>query len=568
MTIGLVAALAAAVFVPVACGAAEVASVRVVALSGDSPAGLSTAGGFTQFGDAPVIDANGQVAFLAAAGAEFEPSSVWTETACGLRRVAGAGEPAPGISAAFRHFADLAVGADGLIGFKATLARTTSGADESESIWIERDGVLRLIARGGAEAPDPTKDRRFLRFESPVAVNGDGHVAFFARTRDKELETVQDSGFYSFSGGALVSIATAAGPAVSTEPDVIFHAQSFEAPFADDPVINATGTTVFRGFIDGPGVDQSNRHGLWQFDRPRGLQLLHRGGDAAPGLADARFVSFPAIPTINNAGDTVFLAFYQLDADLIHQHDAPDPAEHPHEAAIRIGVWRRRSSGEVGLVLKLGDQAPGVPGDARFVDVFDPVMNGAGHVALLAAIAGDGVTPTNEVGLWSSGMSSDGSLNLVARQGDVAPGGNGTIFGAFLEPTMNSVGQTAFVATGYAAGERELTPKVGIWGEDRRGFLRLVVEAGQFIEVADGDWRQVAGLAFAAETGGEDGKPRGFNDSGQLAFHATFNDGTSGVFVSNALAVPEPRLFVLLLGAAFVRWRRPAGTRATRRSLI
>jgi hypothetical protein len=34
---------------------------------------------------------------------------------------------------------------------------------------------------------------------------------------------------------------------------------------------------------------------------------------------------------------------------------------------------------------------------------------------------------------------------------------------------------------------------------------------------------------------------------GQLAFSATFTDGTSGIFVSNRVAIPEPATFALTL---------------------
>lgn len=132
---------------------------------------------------------------------------------------------------------------------------------------------------------------------------------------------------------------------------------------------------------------------------------------------------------------------------------------------------------------------------------------------------------------------------------------------------MNAAGQTAFMATGYdptiAPG---LSQSIGIWGEDRGGVLRLVVESGQWLEVASGDLRQVASVSFTSETGGQDGKPRGFNDAGQLAFHATFVDGSSGVFVSNLLAVPEPRTWSLLLGAAAMLWRRSVGVIGNARS--
>jgi hypothetical protein len=293
--------------------------------------------------------------------------------------------------------------------------------------------------------------------------------------------------------------------------------------------------------------------------------LLLRGGDAAVGIPGATFVSFPAVPTINNAGDTAFLAFYHLASDA-----APSTLSSPTAASnqsIHLGMWLRRSSGELQSLFKLGDAAPGIAGDAQFIDVFDPVMNGSGRIAIVAAVAGTSVLPTNEVGLWSSGLSADGNLELVARQGDLAPGETGTIFGVFLEPSINARGQTAFMATGYdPAIAPGLSQTVGIWGEDRGGVLRLVIESGQWLEVAPADLRQVASVSFTSETGGQDGKPRGFNDAGLLAFHATFVDGSSGIFVSNVLAVPEPHACSLLLTAAGMLWRRSASVAENARS--
>lgn len=554
--------------------AASPAAVRTVALSGQTPPGLAQPGGFTRFDARPVIDAQGRVAFLASAGPLFELTSVWAEAETDLRLVAQASAQAPGLAAAFQQFEDLTLTAEGLVGFKALLTGPTITVENRESIWLDRQGAPSLVARASSEAPDPTKARRFLRFESPPAVNGDGRIAFFARTRDKELEVVQDSGFYAFGTNELASIAAAAGPAISSEPGVVFHAQSFEAPFADDPVVNAAGVTVFRGFIDGPGVNETNLNGLWKYDPDSGLSLLLRGGDAAAGIPGATFISFPAIPTINNAGDTAFLAFYHPANDAVAV-DSAVALESPEallsssttDQAIHMGMWLRTSSGELQSLFKLGDPAPGIAGEARFVDVFDPVMNGAGRIAIVAAVDGATVTPTSEVGLWSSGLSADGSLELVARQGDAAPGGTGTIFGVFLEPSMNSAGQTAFMATGYdLAVPPGMSQSVGIWGEDRSGALRLVVESGQWLEVAPGDLRQLASVSFTSETGGEDGKPRGFNDDGLVTFHATFVDGSSGIFVSSALAVPEPGPWSLLTAIAMIIWRRPHGVAAHERS--
>ena len=568
LAIRFVIALAFAGAVTSPALAAPPVVLRTVALSGQTPTGLAGPGGFTRFDARPVIDAQGRVAFLAAAGPAFELTSVWAEAETDLRLVAQASAAAPGLAVAFQQFEDLTLTAEGIIGFKALLTGPTINVENRESIWLDRLGELSLVARASGEAPDPTKARRFLRFESPPAVNGDGRIAFFARTRDKELEIVQDSGFYAFGANGLASIAAAAGPAIPSDPGVVFHAQSFEAPFADDPVVNAAGVTVFRGFVEGTGVNETNLNGLWKYDPDSGLSMLLRGGDPAAGISGATFISFPAIPTINNAGDTAFLAFYHpANGAVAITSPVASPSSSTSKQALYMGMWLLKSSGELQSLFKLGDAAPGIASEARFVDVFDPVMNGAGRIAIVAAVDGAAVTPTSEVGLWSSGLSADGSLELVARQGDVAPGGTGTTFGVFLEPSMNSAGQTAFMATGYdPAVPPGMSQSVGIWGEDRSGALRLVVESGQWLEVAPGDARLVASVSFTSETGGEDGKPRGFNDAGLVTFHATFVDGSSGIFVSSALAVPEPRPWSLLTAIVMVIWRRPHGVAAHERS--
>jgi hypothetical protein len=58
----------------------------------------------------------------------------------------------------------------------------------------------------------------------------------------------------------------------------------------------------------------------------------------------------------------------------------------------------------------------------------------------------------------------------------------------------------------------------------------------------------ISRLSFSANSG--------FNDARQIAFQATFTDGSSGVFVS---VVPEPTagaaILALVAGAALRRWR-------------
>jgi hypothetical protein len=60
------------------------------------------------------------------------------------------------------------------------------------------------------------------------------------------------------------------------------------------------------------------------------------------------------------------------------------------------------------------------------------------------------------------------------------------------------------------------------------------------LEVAPSDFRTVSTVTLGslqqeAGSGNEDGRPSTFNDHGQVAFLASFTDGSSGVFVSDAM---------------------------------
>ena len=86
--------------------------------------------------------------------------------------------------------------------------------------------------------------------------------------------------------------------------------------------------------------------------------------------------------------------------------------------------------------------------------------------------------------------------------------------------------------------------------------MQLIARRGDLLEVAPGDFRTISGLnlvngfSLDSGTGNSDGRPSGFNNLGQLAFQASFTDGSSGIFVSNLVAVPEPDAAASMLGSS------------------
>ncbi|HEY3391443.1 MAG TPA: choice-of-anchor tandem repeat NxxGxxAF-containing protein, partial [Lacipirellulaceae bacterium] len=172
--------------------------------------------------------------------------------------------------------------------------------------------------------------------------------------------------------------------------------------------------------------------------------------------------------------------------------------------------------------------------------------------AFPAKLTGSGLDDTNNTGIWAE---SSGSLKLVARAGDRAPGTpDGVQFGrmtGITVPTLNAAGQVAFVGTLAGSGV-DTSNDLGIWATDVNGSLWLIAREGEQLEVAPSDFRTIRSVSFGRfEVGGtgsgnEDGRPSGFNDRGQLGFTATFTDGSSGVFVSNLVAIPEPATVILI----------------------
>ena len=105
----------------------------------------------------------------------------------------------------------------------------------------------------------------------------------------------------------------------------------------------------------------------------------------------------------------------------------------------------------------------------------------------------------------------------------------------------NDHGQTAFKTQLTGTGVRH-TNDTGIFAQDLGGNLHLVAREGDLLDISDDsvrhDFRRIKDLGFSEKSG--------FNNAGQLAFWAEFTEGTSGVFVSNLVVVPEPNSLALL----------------------
>jgi hypothetical protein len=232
---------------------------------------------------------------------------------------------------------------------------------------------------------------------------------------------------------------------------------------------------------------------------------------------------------INNSDEYAFTATLTISSSVNSLNDA--------------GIWAARHGNPQTLVHRESDHAPGTNAAVGFSAFSGLRMNSEGRVAFSANLSGisgageSGITTLNDTGIWSEGIS--GALQLVAREDDHAPGTEGdTLFSLFAEPALNAAGQTAFTAE--LRGPTITTANnLGLWAQDSSGELQLIVRRGDPLDVdpsPEVDERIVQNIAFWSDGGGEDGRRTGLNRHGQIAFAASFTDGSSGIFVSDMVA--------------------------------
>jgi len=153
-----------------------------------------------------------------------------------------------------------------------------------------------------------------------------------------------------------------------------------------------------------------------------------------------------------------------------------------------------------------GDPAPGTDPNVVYSGFSPPVLNGAGQTAFIGSLTGPGVDLTNDRGIWSEG---GGSLSLIAREGDSAPGTDpNVVYSGFSPPVLNGAGQTAFIGSLTGTGV-VFANETGIWSEGS-GSLSLIAR--------DGDAAPGAGPGVAFDGLGGNRGDLSFNEAGQTAF--------------------------------------------------
>jgi hypothetical protein len=511
--------------------------LRTVALSATQAPGVLASAHFSSFLP-PVLNNNGKVAFLASLSSGG--NGIWSEGLGSLELVAKQGDvaPSPQPGAAFSGmFLPPNLSDGGRTAFHATLNVPTMPATQ-DGIWIHGTDGLQLVAHSGIQAPGTSSTTLFGDFRSGSPLPGlsdNGYVAVLGNLIGADVNASNQHGLWTRGSGATTQAFRTGMQAPGLPAGVTINRVAGGLSAA--PTINDSGDFAFLATLAGPGVSAENEQSLWS-SRGGTLHLVARAGEPAPGFLDgSTFETFDRVNPIalNNKGEAVFRGVARSPSGMAG-----------------IGVWVDRD----GALHPVAYSGMRMPGDAEsFSAASRPIINGASRTAFFALTSSKG---QQEAGVWSEGL---GALQVVARIGDQAPGtAPGVVFQDIeMAVSLNERGQLVFQGS-LVGPDVTSDNKHGIWAQDIHGAVRLILRSGDALEVGPGDVRVVASATLLLNSGGEDGFASSFNDLGQVAFSAIFTDGSAGIFVSNLVAVPEPRVILLVttsaLAGAAARGRR------------
>jgi hypothetical protein len=511
-----------------------------VARTGQPAPGTAAGTTFDSITGTPVLDAQGRVAFyanLAGTGVSAtNDSGLWGGPAGGLALVAREGDPAPGTPAgvAFGNLFGDPVIRDGRVSFLVFNSLTGAGvsAANDSGVWSGAPGGVQLIVREGDPAAGAAAGATYGEVQSNL-IGGSNIGGASAR-----LGAAGGNGLWVGPPGAVQPIALPGGPAPGTPAGVTFLST------APQPLVlvNGPGRAVFSGTLAGSGVTTSNDSGIWA-GGAGAVQLVAREGSQAAALPAGVLYGLISQSGFNDAGQ-VSLSGSVTGSGVTSANDS--------------AIWTGQP-GALQLLARKGDPAPGGPAGSTLNLSFTAApLNRAGQAAFRAGLVGGGVTTANDTAIWTG---TPGSLQMVAREGDPAPGTPaGVTFGDLGTSltALNGSGQVAFRALLAGPGVDTSNDR-GIFAGPP-GALQLIAREGQTIDLGGGDLRTIAdnGLFAYLNHGSEDGQHQSFNDAGQLAFLAQFTDGSRAILVAT---IPEPLGLAFAAAAGLLLLRRRGSPR-------
>jgi hypothetical protein len=427
----------------------------------------------------------------------------------------------PGISTAFR------VAKNGKVLFGSFL---TSSSTDDTVLYAGDTGAWQIVGREGdvaAGAPGVAgcTYASGSAFNSPTqtatGLNANGDVLFKARLQGGDVAgTSNDDIWYVGQPGAL-QVMLREGGTVGTDT-VASLGFSISR-------LNAAGQVLHdQRFSTAPAnTDQT----VLLYTPGLGNSILLREGDAAPGTVGATFNNSSNTWSTTNSQQTGTSNFNSSARYIVAlQLLGGDVVAGVNDMALYICSTTGHT-----MVIRRGDAAPGLPGltmDTTHTTgtpvsmAASPCIADNGRIAFRGRVADSvsgTVTAANDTAVWAG---APGALQLVYREGDVAPGTGGQLFGdaaATIGPLMNAAG--VVLLQNRLGGVNDALYS---YDANTGGPLELVALAGDVIEVSPGVFKTVSGFGNVSADN-SNGSPMMFGADGVLALRVTFTDNTNAV---------------------------------------
>jgi hypothetical protein len=443
------------------------------------------------------------------------------------RTVVGTGQAAPGLpSLSIGAPFDPRFGPGGTLWFYGNLAGTGVTFANDGTIWREVPGSFSLIARETQQSPaSPTE--QITGIPTAAVSANEGRVFFAGSFGPLPTPTSPTTRLAVFGQNAALSLVelareeptaprvhaalrvSDAGDAIWTEGGLI--RSSVRGVIADAtttvpgagspglpagstfrrfavPTLAGDGTIAFSAWASNLAPTSTWANGIWS-DRAGALELISLVGQQVPGRpVGETFRELSVTPALN---DDVVVAFWaRAQSSVI----AP-----PNDTGIFV------SSASNGFVAFAGQSVPGLAGVTYASFSRDVPIDNTGRAAFAATLAGAGVTATNNAALFI--VENDGTVRLLARENDAAPGATGDVrFGSFgtvrlAGPFTNADPIAIFSATLRGSGVQQSNARA-LYAATNVGTLIPIIRTGQRITISGLDVRTVRAFNFDHDEAG------------------------------------------------------------------
>lgn len=458
-------ALQALLTVPDPGGAAHALTIPI-AIEGDAAPGGN--GTFEFFGLPRHNDA-GQVAFLSiltgTAGGASDDTGHYRGSGGAVTQIAREGQAAPVNGNLGNLSQSGSYNEGGEIAFFSVLTGTPGGAADDTGIFRGAGGPLTQIVREGQMAPF---NGTFAGLGSNTFLNDVNQVAFNSTLLGTPGGVLDDTGIFRGSGAAITQIVREGQVAPVSGTFSSFGTQG----------LNDLGETAFTATLIGTAGGATDDFGIFRGAGAAITQIAREG--QPPPDASGTLSSLLGV-RLNASGQVAFRATL-----LGTVND--------------LGIFRG-SGGALTQIAREGQASPDGNGTLSFLN--DPLLNDAGQAAFSATLVGTAGGTSDNEGIF---RGSGAALSQLAREGQLAPGGNGA-FSTFFADSLNNVGVTAF--------RSNLLGTVGGSSDDGGLFL---ADPTEIVEVAR-EGQPLAGstIQFMASAGL-------VNELGQVAYAAQLVD--------------------------------------------